>query len=447
MKIYLATLAVFYCVTSSLGQTGLTKVLADEVPLPYPVLDPFFDLQAPEIEGQLNIEFGRSVVVQNGQLIVTIPRVDLGLPLPFNFNEGRVEIYDIKTGQLRDQIEPETAIINQRFGRTLGTTEQYTWVTSHASPSVIDIYDADMKNHVYRIKLEPYAPISASSGYANRACVAFSPSNSQTDGVAVLYNLSDGTPLASFEHGSAGFVDTSTQSIAMDGTQIAVLNMDYNKDIPYMSPGRVDVYNASTYELEYIIRPEEPSVGFGMNIAMNSRYIAVGNVTSRGGSSTTRYGNIELYDRTNGELVWRFVSRDTDLQYANTIAMNEKFIAVGSMWTNTVYLLSIEDPENVHRLGKDGRLFERSRFGSSLSMDEHILVVGSPTYSTRGAVFMYDIECRADMDGDGRNTFADVAEFLRLLEEQDPQADLNGDGMQNYFDISLYLKLFYEQCL
>lgn len=444
------TLATFSAILILNAQAAPPIENSDRVAI-IPILDGTERISAPDLPEYFDTQFGQSVAVINGQVAVTIPDFDPGLPIPFNNNFGQVEIYDIQSSQLRETLLPDTASLNQRFGRRIGANDQYAWVTSYATPSVIDVYDAQFKNHLIRIELEDSESVIATSGFDNKLCAVLNSPNQPTRSIAVLFDLSDGSRLATFEHGSMGGVDTATQSVAMNTHFIAILSMDLNEDMPYTSPARVDVYNANTFELEYTIRPVEPSIGFGMNIAFNSSYIAIGNPYSSGGSDATRFGNVELYDQANGQLVWRFVTGNTDLQFANSIAMNERFVAVGSMWTNRVYLIDIHDPDRPYKLGDHQQLFGTgSRFGSSLSMDEDWLAVGTPGIRSSPTVMLYKLGCRAslaDMNGDGRNTFADVAEFLRLLSESDPRIDLNGDGIQNYFDITLYLELFYERCL
>lgn len=54
--------------------------------------------------------------------------------------------------------------------------------------------------------------------------------------------------------------------------------------------------------------------------------------------------------------------------------------------------------------------------------------------------------CPADINGDGKLNFFDVAAYIALFNAGDMAADINGDGELNFFDVSEYLHLFNQGC-
>jgi hypothetical protein len=55
--------------------------------------------------------------------------------------------------------------------------------------------------------------------------------------------------------------------------------------------------------------------------------------------------------------------------------------------------------------------------------------------------------CVADMTGDGRLDFFDVATFIVYFQVRDPLADLTGDGRFDFFDVTAFLNLFFQGCV
>ena len=54
--------------------------------------------------------------------------------------------------------------------------------------------------------------------------------------------------------------------------------------------------------------------------------------------------------------------------------------------------------------------------------------------------------CPPDLTGDGQLNFFDVAAYLALFNDADPDADLTGDGELNFFDLAAYLASFNAGC-
>jgi len=139
---------------------------------------------------------------------------------------------------------------------------------------------------------------------------------------------------------------------------------------------------------------------------------------------------------------------------ATSIAMNERYVAVGSIFQGSVYLISIEDPDLVYRMGNEKRhAFARDDFGVSLAISNDRLYVGAPEHrfevdyeSVQGAVFVYNIGCLADFNNDSQYSFEDIAEFLDLFRDQDERADLDQNGLYNFMDISECLELLSLGC-
>lgn len=60
--------------------------------------------------------------------------------------------------------------------------------------------------------------------------------------------------------------------------------------------------------------------------------------------------------------------------------------------------------------------------------------------------FIEEIDCPADLNGDGTLDFFDVSAFLLAFNSQDPAADFTGDGAFDFFDVSAFLTSFSAGC-
>ncbi|MEM9373634.1 MAG: GC-type dockerin domain-anchored protein [Planctomycetota bacterium] len=93
-----------------------------------------------------------------------------------------------------------------------------------------------------------------------------------------------------------------------------------------------------------------------------------------------------------------------------------------------------------------------SFFGNSVALSGDALIAGSDRTdipaNNAGSAWAYRIcDCPADITGDDKADFFDVAAFLSRYNDGDPQADLSEPfGVLNFFDIAAYIGFFNAGC-
>lgn len=467
MNIQFVSLAAVLCSSLAHAQTAIGDFeTAPLYQLEYPVFKPMHMIDSLVLDVEDGGGFGSKVVLHGDRILV-------GAPLYYSASKngsdksGVVVSYDSQTGELLSLVDSAESGTYSNFGYGMGRVGELAWIGS-MSPYRFDLYNID--NGTRAGSLTPNSDIEGfalcSSESSRFACIQFL-TNSETR-TTVVFDSGTGEELGRFDVNGRHFnlADASTESVVIDDEQLFVQNFVESDSEPGRFHAQVDVYDMNSFEFQYTIRPAVDSGTFGMSIDLNSEYVAIASgfdgagYIDPTGQYDTRVGTVDLYDRSNGERVWRFTPRDTmrgsylGRLGATSIAMNERYVAVGSIFQGSVYLISIENPDLVYRMGnEEGHAFTRDDFGVSLAISNDRLYVGAPEHrfevdyeSGQGTVFVYNIGCLADFNNDSQYSFEDIAEFLDLFRDQDERADLDQNGLYNFMDISECLELLSLGC-
>ena len=423
---------------------------------PAPVDDPVFRITYPVLSewNEIEIEdrdardswFGDEVVLRHNRLIVSAPRFFDDQPHRGGYGMGRVYEYDPITGTQTGMLTPGDDKTPRWFGGIAASDGAYTAVSGSVDgESRIYIYEGDSFTPSQVIQNQQDAGLGAFSVAMDGDVIAVMYREDVYESHTVLFDIPTGLELARFPGGIATRADTHTQNLAMHNGLLALrTGYDDGTDAP-----RVLVYSTETYKLVHELSPEQAEDGFGSSIAINDEYIVVGNAVNRVLSprDADAGGVVEIFDRETGERVSSFMPGDIigDPFVANSIAINDRYAAIGSLWDRYVYLIDLHDTERVWRVGYQGYpTYWADEFGASLTMDDDLLVVGARDYN--GVVVTYNIGCPADRDGDRSLTALDAMDFIRAFASGEVSADLNGDGQWDFHDVSRYMRLYDAGC-
>lgn len=442
MHAQMITLAVFaglaYAQPASVGDPVITVT--------YPVLSEWIEITIMDRDAYYSW-FGNEVVLRNNRLIVCAPFYFHDEPQQGGESYGRVYEYDPITGTQTGLLTSGDLQVPRWFGGIAASDGEYTAITgSIDGESRIFIYEGDSFTPSQILQNQQDAQLGAFSMAMDGDLVAVMYREDFYESHTVLFEISTGSELARFPGGIATQADNTTQNLALhDGLLALRTGYDDGKDAP-----RVLVYSTETFELIHELTPEQPEGGFGASIAINDEYIVVGNAFNSVPSprDADASGVVEIFDRETGERVSSFTPGDIvgDTFVANSIAINDRYVAIGSLWDRFVYLIDLHDTERAWRVGYQGSLSHwADEFGVSLTMDEDLLVVGARNFQ-QGVVVTYNIGCPADRDGDRSLTALDAMDFIQAFASGDVSADLNEDGQWDFHDVSWYMRLYQAGC-
>ncbi len=467
MNIQIVSLAAVLCCSLAHAQTAIGDFeTAPLYQVEYPVFKPMHMIDSLALDADEGGGFGSKVVLHGDRLLV-------GAPWYYSESEngsdksGIVVSYDSHSGELLSILEFAESGSYWNFGYGMGSVGELAWIGS-TSPYRFDLYNINNGTRVGSLSPDPAIEgVALCSSESSRfVCIQYL-SNSETR-TTVVFDSETSEELGRFDVNGRHFklTDTITESVAIDDEQLFIQSFVESESEPGRYFAQVDVYDTNTFEFQYAIRPDVETGAFGMSIDINSEYVAIASGYNPAGyidptgQFDTRVGTVDLYDRSTGERVWRVTPRDTlrgsslGRLGATSIAMNDRYVAVGSIYQGSVYLISIDNPDLVYRMGDDeGHAMRRGEFGASLAMSNDRLYVGAPEHIYEvnhqlglGAVFVYNVGCLADLNGDSRYSSEDIAEFLDLFSDQDHRADLDQNGLYNFIDISEYLALLSFGC-
>jgi hypothetical protein len=138
---------------------------------------------------------------------------------------------------------------------------------------------------------------------------------------------------------------------------------------------------------------------FGGAVAIDGGIIAVSNNLQ--GQILTELPTVFGYDASTGEELWRIASPEPDRGFGVSLDINEHWIAIGTLDSNAagsnLGAVHVYDrsTRNLARVITPAGGEPNARFGLSLALDQHTLVVGAPFESSigedYGAAYVFDL--------------------------------------------------------
>ena len=198
---------------------------------------------------------------------------------------------------------------------------------------------------------------------------------------------------------------------------------------------------------------------FGIGIAIDNGVVAVGAPADddNGGDS----GSVYLFDASTGVQIAELFTSDGAVgdRFGGSIAIDNGVLAGRAVGdddngadSGSAYLFDISDPNSPIQIAKllpsDGAA--NDQFGFSIAIDNGVVAVGSrlddDNGDDSGSAYVFDLNCPADIDGDGDLDAKDFFAYLDLFANGDDGADIDGDGDIDAEDFFGYLDLFAQGC-
>lgn len=432
-------------VLAGFAQAQQAPIGDPQIRIDYPVLNAWNEITLEQTDAH-NSWFGDQVTLRDNQLLIGAPLYFNDQPQRGGEGWGRMYVYDPITGAQTGLLTPNDDQMPQWFGGIAASDGVYTAVYgSIDGESLIYIYEGDSTTPSHILQNQQDTELGAYSMAMDGNLIAVMYREDVYESHTVLFDISTGLELAQFPGGIATQADNHTQNLAMHNGLLALrTGYDDGTDAP-----RVLVYSTETYDLVHELSPKQPEDGFGSSIAINDDYIVVGNAVNRVLSprDADASGVVDIFDRETGERVSSFMPGDIigDPFVANSIAINDQYVAIGSLWDRFVYLIDLHDTESVWRVGYQGYpTYWADEFGASLTMNDDLLVVGARDYN--GVVVTYNIGCPGDRDGDRSLTALDAMDFIQAFASGEVSSDLNEDGLFDFNDVSQYMRLYLAGC-
>lgn len=333
----------------------------------------FEDLKIAPVDGGQGDQFGSSVAIDQGVIVVGAHRDDDN-----GIDSGSAYLYNAANGAMIAKLLPADGAAGDLFG------------SSVAVRSGIAIVGAPMDVH---------------GGIAS--------------GSAYLFDVNTGTQIAKLIAEDAEAGDLFGSSVAIADGVVAVGARGEQNGLEN-STGSAYLFDASTgAQLDKLI-PDGPGSGFGLSIAMDDGVVAVGKRMVFDLENGFTPDAVYLFDVSSGNQLHKLIPDNwvwTDF-FGVAVDIDDGLVAVGA-WAKSIffdhsgaaYVFDASSGEQLHYIfPSDGH--DRDHFGYSVSIDEGILAIGAEQDGdsgwVAGSAYLFDAQSGDQID---KLLASDGAEF------------------------------------
>ena len=195
---------------------------------------------------------------------------------------------------------------------------------------------------------------------------------------------------------------------------------------------------------------------FGNALAIDDGILVVG--AYRNDDQGNASGSAYLFDLNTHLEQHKLLPIDGSIAdtFGYSVAIDGEYVAVSSplyddeqLSQGTVYIFDVITGEQVVRMVASDP-GPSTDVGRSIGVSDGVIVAGAPGDDQEGngagAVYVFDLNCMADMNADFQHEYIDVLIFLTRYQTGSIAADFNSDGVLDYFDISQFLEAFWLAC-
>ncbi len=336
----------------------------------------------------------------------------IGLP-KFNNNQGRVEVYELTTGERIHQFESPAINSTESFGKSVAIGNNLIAVGAPGHTG--DVFGS---------------------------------------GIVYIYDAITGDLIKEIISADAGPNDSFGSTIAIDNNTLAVGCLYDNFEI-LPNTGSVYTFNPMTGEQTgyYISNTPAAQSRFGSLFTLKDGYLAV--VSFRGSPLD---GVVEIFDTKTGDtisIIESIAGRDRSPHFGYGMSIFNDMIAIG----DAKEFRSLSHPpdfgvlyiHDIHTGTLRSTLYPsveitRTELGNTLNYYDDTVIT-----TADGKLFVYTnppitYECSVDYNYNYSLELDDVLIFANELEQRSSAADYNKDGRINYYDIADYLARFGLGC-
>ena len=415
--------------------------------------------------GGSNDNFGRAVAVSGGTAAVGAFHAE-----PNGSNSGSAALFDSFTGGWLLTLLPTDGTANDQFGNAIAVDGGLVAVSAFSDQvngeTTGSAYVFEVSNGAQVVKL--FAKDGATNdqfGWSiaidNGIVAVGAVGNSEHGehaGAVYLFDAQTGKQLAKLSPDDADAGDLFGYSVSISKGTV-VVGAPFNSDNGHNS-GSAYLFNIASGKQFAKLLPSDGQADdrFGISVAVSDGLIAIG--ADGDDDNGDNSGSAYLFSTTTGSVLAKIVAQDGasgDL-FGSSIDTDGRLVAVGApggdvgaSQSGSAYLFnaSLGASQILKLVASDGQ--NGDFLGTSISVDDGIIVVGSPNHdglggSAAGAAYIFDVRCSPDLNGDQTIDFFDVSLFLGLFSIQHPDADWNDDGTWDFFDVLLFLGDFAAGC-
>lgn len=384
-------------------------------------------------------------------------------------NSGSVYLYESPSGNFVTKLTPADGNDNSDFGRSIAMSETLIAIgapgdnTNGSFSGAVYVFDLSSGDLLHKLLPNDGEP-NDSFGYSvslSNGIVAVGAyrddDNGNESGSAYLFNASTGTQISKILPSNGSENDRFGASVSIQNGILAVGAWGYF--LTERNAGIAYIFDAAKGTELFILQPDDVDFydRFGISVDIDQNLVAVGSM----GYGPQGTGAVFVYDINTGALVHQLdpTSNPGNIDFGYSLDFNDGIIAVGARGDETngplsgsAYLFNSSTGSQIAKLlPSDGAEWDHFSDAEGIAIQNGYVSVGSRGDDDNGldfsgSMYIFNINCTADLTGDFTLDFFDISAFLTLFAAQDPIADFTGDGAFDFFDISAFLTLFALGC-
>lgn len=399
--------------------------------------------------------FGSSVAIGDGIIAVGSMRDD-----DRGLNSGSVYLFDAATGVELMKIVPEGSRAVDQVGSAMVISDGILAIGAHNTDERTgSVYLYDLHTGALIREVRPRTPRL----YSN-----FGESLAIDGGVLAVGGTGDSAN--GLEAGEAYLIDLATGAqthslLPKDGRErdlfgcsidiedgIVAVGAFFDDD-GGMNTGSVYLFDAVSGEeiMEIFADDGESNDYFGREVLIEDGRLYVSAV--RDGVNGPSSGSVYVFDVQTGAELMRIIPDDGERVdvFGSSIAIENGVLVVACPRSDergadsgVIYLFDAITGEEHGRFAASNGA-ESDWLGYSIAIDEGRIAATSIYHNDHGMAYVLDA-CVGDFNLDWRYTFDDVSAFLGAYSAGEDGADINGDGALTFFDVALFVDGYQRGC-
>ena len=400
--------------------------------------------------------FGSSLAIGDGIVAVGSMRDD-----DRGLNSGSVYLFDAETGVELMKIVPEGSGAVDQVGNAMVISDGVLAIAAHNTDDLTGtVYLYDLHTGELLREARPRRPRRFSNfgeslaidGGVLAVGGAGDSSNGLEAGEAYLIDLATGAQTHSLKPKDGRAYDLFGSSIDIEDGIVAV--GAYQDDDGGFNTGSVYLFDAVSGEeiMEIYADDGEEDDYFGREVLIEDGRLYVSAV--RDGVNGPSSGSVYVYDVQSGAELMRIIPDDGEDReaFGSSIAIQNGVLVVScprsderGFDSGVIFLYDAISGEELGRLAASNGE-SRDWLGFSIAIDAGRIAAASIYHNDHGMAYVLDA-CAEDFNLDWRYTFDDVSAFLGAYAAGTDDADLNGDGMLTFFDVAAFVEGYLGGCL
>lgn len=417
------------------------------------------DIALRPVDGANGDQFGWSVAIDDRLIAVgSWHDADNGS------NSGSVYVYDAITGSLRHKLLAEdgdsddvfSVSLDLRYGLVAVGARDNDDAGSNSGSAYL--FDAVSGVQLHKLLAEDAAAgdrFGRSVAIGDGIVCVGSPLDDVVgadSGSVYVFDAKSGVQIRKVIPDDASAGDRFGFAISLDEDGLLAV-CAYHDNVHGANSGSVYLFDVTSGEQVMKIAPDDGQADdqFGRTVSIDGGLLAVGADSDDLGLNS---GSVYVFDVGTGAQLHKLLAFDgaaTDA-FGGWVRLDGGLLGVGAAFhsdgvfgTGAAYVYEAWSGALRKRLEQSDAAFG-SFLGSSIDISGGEIVVGALGADGSGAAAVYGVGCRADFNRDFSLDMRDVSMFISAYSIEDPLADLDGDGRFSFFDVALYLRLYLNGC-